>query len=802
MADNSIFDNTALGTQRVINATVGIQTFSNSATDNTFSIGPGDTDDYYKLTVSRSSNAIIKLNPDGGNASVSLLTAAGDPNTTVVSSTNNPNSLADAIVTDPAAPLQPGQTYYIRVFANNPTATINYTLSVETLPTTARTDILWRSYNRPEIGGGSNAIWRMDGTQLVSAEAVNPSVVLPWQMYGVGIFDGSGNPGYIWRNPADGSNSLWLMDSAGTSVKSFAGLPSFDNLGWYAAGVADFNNDGNQDILWTNAQNGFTSFVWMMNGTTVTSAVTLNTLKANDWLIAAVADFSGDGKPDLWYRSLTTGENLIWLMDGTEYQGQISDLPTLDPNFDVRGVGDFNGDGKGDVLFRNRYTGQVDVWFMNSSTFLSSTTIAVVDPGWDICGIVTTPQKADLAGNNTSSAFNIGKLDAATATYSNIIGPSNTDDYYAFTLDAQSKVSITATGTGLAAATNVQILTANGLSLGTSTANGSNEQKITDQLLDPGTYYVRINSLGASAINYNISIGAAPQLPVNLFVPTSPAPLQLQMVNGTAITPTTPLSVLTPYTLNANYNVQYTGRPLTSFKLAFFLSTTATGAQTDYRFDLNGDGVSNSNDFITITNRPPDTVISGTTPLTLPGKDNSFWIQDGTYYIRIVLDPENEIPEADLQNVPKEDDNQASVAIRVRDARLPDLLPENFTGPSGGTKGGQVTVSGDVRNIGTAASDTQRPPGSTFGVRFYLSKDNVFNGSDFLLGSSTFSPIAAGAQTTTFNQTYTLPTNWVGYSQSPLDNNYYLLMVIDQTTVNELTGGTANNVTSRLISVV
>jgi hypothetical protein len=797
MADSTILDNSALTTERIINATRGIQTFS-SANDSSYSLGPGDTDDYFKLTVSRSSNVIIKLNPVGGNANISLLSASGDPNSPVVASMNNPGTLADAIVTDPSAPLQPGQTYYIRVSATNPTTNIDYTLSVEALPT-SRADFVLRNYGVQ--AGGLTGIWYMDGTQIASSQYLNPSFTDPsWIMYGVGNFDGTGNPNYIWRNPSLGLNGLWFMDSTGANLQGTTLLYSFFGDGWYVPGTGDFNGDGNQDMLWTNTADGASPIVWFMNGATATASALVDALQDPGWRVEGVGDFNGDGKPDLWQRNVNSGENLLWLMNGTQFQSQIGNLPSLDASFDVRGVGDFNGDGKTDVVFRNRVTGQVDVWFMDRTTFLSSATIASsMDPSWDISAVVSSTPKVNLAGSNAATAFNIGKLDA-TANYNNVLNPS-ANDYYSFTLDAQSRVSVTTAGTGLAVSSRIQIETADGTVLGTSAADGTNGQKISDQPLEAGTYFVRVISSGTTALNYNISIGAAPQLPVNLFFPSTPAPLQLTTLAGANITPTTALSVLTPYTLNANYNIQYTGRPLTSFKLSFFLSTSASGTANDYRFDLNNDSLSNASDFITITNRAPDTVISGTTQLTLPSKESPFWTQDGTYFIRVVLDPENEIPEANLQNVPTEDDNQASVQIRVRDARLPDLRPDDFSVTGGGTRGSQISVSGAVSNIGTAASDTGNPVGSTFGVRFYLSTDNSVSGADFSLGTFTLSPVTAGS-TASFNRTFTLPTNWVGYSQSA-NNQYYLIEVVDPNlTVNELTGGRANNTTSRLISIV
>ncbi len=801
MADN-IFDNSALGTQRTIVAGTGALDFSNTASDNSFSLGPGDTNDYYKLTVSRSSNLVIKLSPQGGNLNVSLLDYTGDPNNTIAPSTNNPSSLAQAIVTDPTAPLVPGQTYFIRVYANNPTTTINYDLTVESAPTT-RADILWRNYSPAGTpDSGVNGIWQMDGLQITGIVGVGYSVDPSWQLAAVGDFNGDGNPDYLWHN-ANGTNGIWLMDRTGTSIESLVALPVLGGSDWRVVGVGDFNNDSNLDILWQNNADSVCG-VWIMNRTSYVSAVIIDSLQSPGWSAQTVADFNGDNKPDVVYRNSLTGANVIWIMNGAKFQSQVT-LPSIDPSWAIKGTGDFNGDNNLDLVLRSS-TGEDQVWFMNGTTFLSSTAFTSADPIYDIAGILTNPMPVDLAGNSTSSAFNIGVLDAA-ATYSDTIGPADIEEYYAFSLKNKSKISVTANGLGLAPTTAIEILSADGVVVGNTLANGGNEQKVTDLQLDTGTYYVHLKSTATNAINYTITFEAAAQLPVNLFFPTAPTPIVLKKLDGTIITTSSAVSVKDPYPFNLTYNVTYTGSPLNSFKVAFFLSTDPTITTSDYRFDVNGDGQRNTNDFVAITGTQPDTIISRTQQLTLPSKDDPFWVQDGIYYIGVILDPENEIPEANLQNVPKEDDNTASAQIRVRDARLPDLTTASFTSPSSATKPTninptQISLSGVISNIGTASSDTQNPVGSPFGVSFYLSKDNQFSpGSDFSLGSLELSALAAGAQEN-FAQTVTLPTNWAGYQQTPLDNNYYLITVIDpDQTVNEITGGVANNITSRLITI-
>jgi hypothetical protein len=77
---------------------------------------------------------------------------------------------------------------------------------------------------------------------------------------------------------------------------------------------ADFNGDGNADILWRNSTTGVLQ-VWLMNGV---SAGTKGATIARDlvWGIESVADFDGDSRADILWRNSTTGVLQVWLMNG------------------------------------------------------------------------------------------------------------------------------------------------------------------------------------------------------------------------------------------------------------------------------------------------------------------------------------------------------------------------------------------------------------------------------------------------------------------------------------------------------
>lgn len=125
-----------------------------------------------------------------------------------------------------------------------------------------------------------------------------------------------------------------LGDGTFGSPISYATLASPEEV-W----TADFNGDGHPDLA-IGAQNGGTA-VLMNNGNGTFQATQVLSSSG----LVAVADFDNDGKQDL----LLTGTTLFGNGDGT-FRSAPSATPLSGPGTGVQ-VGDFNGDGNKDLAF-------------------------------------------------------------------------------------------------------------------------------------------------------------------------------------------------------------------------------------------------------------------------------------------------------------------------------------------------------------------------------------------------------------------------------------------------------------------
>jgi Bacterial Ig-like domain (group 3)/FG-GAP-like repeat/Abnormal spindle-like microcephaly-assoc'd, ASPM-SPD-2-Hydin len=143
--------------------------------------------------------------------------------------------------------------------------------------------------------------------------------------------------------------------------------------------VADFNGDGKPDMAVANHADGTVTILLGNGNGTFTTASTATASTGANWV--ATGDFNGDGKPDLAVANLgSSGANgvSILLGDGTGHFTLKSPSPTTGASPFSIVAGDFNGDGELDLAVSNSGSNTVTILLGNGDgTFTSHATITV-----------------------------------------------------------------------------------------------------------------------------------------------------------------------------------------------------------------------------------------------------------------------------------------------------------------------------------------------------------------------------------------------------------------------------------------
>src|SRR6266480_2640188 len=240
-------------------------------------------------------------------------------------------------------------------------------------------------------------------------------------------FDGDCKSDVLWRNSATGEDYVWLMN--GLTIASQGSINVVDpTSGWQVQGIGDFDGDGRADILWRNLSTG-ENYIYLMNGWTIAAQGLINGLSTASqgsvnfvdpaWQVKGIGDFDGDGKADILWRNSSTGENYIYLMNGWTIAARgLVNIVEPSSFWELKGIGDFDGDGKADILWRNSSTGENYVYFMNGWAIVSRGSLdTVADPYWMQRSATTL---ADSTGPDTVAPSTPAGLTASAASSSRI----------------------------------------------------------------------------------------------------------------------------------------------------------------------------------------------------------------------------------------------------------------------------------------------------------------------------------------------------------------------------------------------
>jgi hypothetical protein len=283
-------------------------------------------------------------------------------------------------------------------------------------------DILWRNSST-----GENYIYFMNGTSIAAEGYLRTVADQNWQVAGVGDVNGDGRADILWRNGSTGENYVYPME--GLSILGSEGyLRTVADQNWQVAGIGDFNGDGNADILWRNGSSG-ENYVYPLSGTTILgSEGFIRTVADLNWQVVGVADFDGDGRADILWRNGTSGENYMYPMAGLAIRATEGYLRSVaDQSWQVAALGDYNGDGRSDIFWRNSATGENYVYPMAGTTILGTEgyTRTVAQAEWTPVGQIS-PTMLALQGARLAMSQLAGTVNAQGAS----LGRSHVIGYY------------------------------------------------------------------------------------------------------------------------------------------------------------------------------------------------------------------------------------------------------------------------------------------------------------------------------------------------------------------------------------
>ncbi len=265
-----------------------------------------------------------------------------------------------------------------------------------------KSDILWKNSNN-----NATYIYLMNGLTIQGEGYERMGIGADWSIQNARAdYNNDGKSDILWKNTTTGA--LYLDQIDGTGIQSEGLVIPAAPAGWTLKDAnADYNGDGNADLLWFNPSSN-SLYAYLMDGTRILSEGLIAQNVPAGWAILETkGDYNGDGKADILWKNSNNNATYIYLMNGLAIQGEGYERLGIGAGWDVAdGKSDYNGDGKSDILWKHQSSGELYLDQVSDTGILAEGALGTPVPaGWNLLGDnlaprpVTRPQGTDLNGD-------------------------------------------------------------------------------------------------------------------------------------------------------------------------------------------------------------------------------------------------------------------------------------------------------------------------------------------------------------------------------------------------------------------
>jgi hypothetical protein len=170
---------------------------------------------------------------------------------------------------------------------------------------------------------------------------------------------------------------------------------------WRPASVTDLNNDGERDFIFQNIRDGRMA-AWYMSGTNRTSSglIAGGAPITAGYTLVGTADFNLDGQKDLLLQKGTDGSFSVWTLQGLTLLAKTFAIragagAVFSKDWKVVSLNDFDNDGNVDLVVQHT-DGRIAIWYLNPDPVTGVTTgmrigrvqqIKKIGVGWRVVGL-------------------------------------------------------------------------------------------------------------------------------------------------------------------------------------------------------------------------------------------------------------------------------------------------------------------------------------------------------------------------------------------------------------------------------